>query len=314
MEDRAKIARESYDCRELVAADLGEPKKEIQGYAQWLCPFHQERQPSFTVYANGYHCFGCDMHGSAIDWVMKFRGLEIGPAIDLLLGEELSGYQPQERRQLAREHKQIADEKRRAAYKLLTEARWHEQYAHALLGNHQALGFLESRGVSEGIAVHFGLGFRSGAPWGPAISIPWKTSGELRGIQYRIMEGDQRYRWDERAYAKPGLFNADEVKNDGELYIVEGAIKAMVMVQSGLPAVGLVNKQGWEDGWGKHLRHRECFICMDPDAWPEALAIGRDIGHNARAVMLPRKPDDLLHLYGWRPDAIREFASMGVVA
>ena len=37
-----------------------------------LCPFHEERTPSFTIYTkdNHFHCYGCQAHGSAIDFVM----------------------------------------------------------------------------------------------------------------------------------------------------------------------------------------------------------------------------------------------------
>ena len=35
------------------------------------CPFHGEKTPSFYVYDDGYHCFGCGAHGNAIDFLMK---------------------------------------------------------------------------------------------------------------------------------------------------------------------------------------------------------------------------------------------------
>ena len=42
-----------------------------------LCPFHQEKTPSFKVYTdnNTYHCFGCGEHGTVIDFTMKYFGL-----------------------------------------------------------------------------------------------------------------------------------------------------------------------------------------------------------------------------------------------
>jgi hypothetical protein len=43
-----------------------------------LCPLHNEKTPSFTVYpnSNSWHCFGCGAGGSAIDFVMAFFGLD----------------------------------------------------------------------------------------------------------------------------------------------------------------------------------------------------------------------------------------------
>lgn len=46
--------------------------RHVGGRAITLCPFHTEKTPSFTVYAdNSFHCFGCGKHGNnAIDFVM----------------------------------------------------------------------------------------------------------------------------------------------------------------------------------------------------------------------------------------------------
>src|ERR1700752_4134668 len=42
-----------------------------------LCPFHNEKTPSFTVNDKKgfYHCFGCGEHGDAVGFVMKTEGL-----------------------------------------------------------------------------------------------------------------------------------------------------------------------------------------------------------------------------------------------
>ena len=42
-----------------------------------LCPLHNEKSPSFTIYpnTNSWHCFGCGAGGSVIDFVMALYGL-----------------------------------------------------------------------------------------------------------------------------------------------------------------------------------------------------------------------------------------------
>jgi DNA primase len=58
---------------------------------QGLCPFHDERSPSFTVYERGnrpgFHCFGCGASGDAIDFVMRRQGLGFLDALQLLESE-----------------------------------------------------------------------------------------------------------------------------------------------------------------------------------------------------------------------------------
>ena len=47
------------------------------------CPFHSERSASFKAYPGqrGYYCFGCGAHGSVIDFVMQYFGLNFQDAI-----------------------------------------------------------------------------------------------------------------------------------------------------------------------------------------------------------------------------------------
>ena len=51
-----------------------------------LCPFHNEKTPSFTVYTktNSFYCFGCQKSGNTIKFVMEYHGLSFRDAIKLL--------------------------------------------------------------------------------------------------------------------------------------------------------------------------------------------------------------------------------------
>jgi DNA primase len=40
-----------------------------------LCPFHNEKSPSFYVYDDSFHCFGCGAHGDVFASLMRAEGL-----------------------------------------------------------------------------------------------------------------------------------------------------------------------------------------------------------------------------------------------
>src|SRR5947199_6698563 len=54
-----------------------------------LCPFHNEKTPSFTVNDDKafYHCFGCGKHGDAVSFVIETEGLSFIEAVERLAGE-----------------------------------------------------------------------------------------------------------------------------------------------------------------------------------------------------------------------------------
>src|SRR5487761_2690735 len=51
------------------------------------CPFHGEKTPSFYVYDDHFHCFGCGAHGDAVSFVMQSRGATFPEAVEQLAAE-----------------------------------------------------------------------------------------------------------------------------------------------------------------------------------------------------------------------------------
>ena len=59
----------------------------MRRYVMALCPFHSEKTPSFYIYKdnNKYKCFGCGVHGDAIDFVSNVHRLNFVDAVKFLM-------------------------------------------------------------------------------------------------------------------------------------------------------------------------------------------------------------------------------------
>lgn len=54
------------------------------GQYSGCCPFHSEKTPSFYIYTDNYHCFGCGAHGDAITFIRETQGLGFIEALKTL--------------------------------------------------------------------------------------------------------------------------------------------------------------------------------------------------------------------------------------
>jgi DNA primase len=64
---------EHVPLKNLVAEQVS--LKQQSGRALGCCPFHEENTPSFYVFKDHYHCFGCGAHGDSISFVRNTQGL-----------------------------------------------------------------------------------------------------------------------------------------------------------------------------------------------------------------------------------------------
>ncbi len=58
------------------------------------CPFHGEKTPSFYVYPDHFHCFGCGAHGDAIAWTMRTQRMNFAEALGHLGAEDRKPARP----------------------------------------------------------------------------------------------------------------------------------------------------------------------------------------------------------------------------
>ncbi|MDA1131920.1 MAG: DNA primase, partial [Proteobacteria bacterium] len=131
-------------------------KRSGRGELTGLCPFHDEKTPSFTVNdAKGfYHCFGCGAHGSAFDFLMQTDGLSFPEAVERLAG--MAGLEMPARSRDPQDKERR--EGRERLYGLLeVAAAWFEDR----LRHHGdvARRYLEDRSIDGAAAAQFRLGF-----------------------------------------------------------------------------------------------------------------------------------------------------------
>src|ERR671921_2174317 len=84
-DDSREKVRDAVDFAELVGAKT-ELKRAGVRRLQGLCPFHEERTPSFGIdpVEKLYHCFGCGAGGDVFKFVMETEGLDFGRALEEL--------------------------------------------------------------------------------------------------------------------------------------------------------------------------------------------------------------------------------------
>lgn len=120
-----------------------------------LCPFHNEKTPSFTVNeAKGfYHCFGCGAHGDIVKFEMEANGL---PFMDSL--EKLSSKAGIEMPRFSNFAPAVS-EKRKSYYDVLEMASKYFEKNLRLSGGNRALEYLKSRGFDDDTMTKFRLGY-----------------------------------------------------------------------------------------------------------------------------------------------------------
>ncbi len=144
------------------------------------CPFHQEKSPSFVLYNDHYHCFGCGAHGDIITFAMQHEKLSFVDAIEKLAreaGMQVPTASPQDREAAAaqargleilsaakdffRQHlrgeslqyfrdRSLDDE---------TIQRFHLGFAPS--DSQSLVNFLRERGFSDEVMIQFGLAKKS---------------------------------------------------------------------------------------------------------------------------------------------------------
>ncbi|EMD1177084.1 DNA primase [Vibrio harveyi] len=137
-------------------------KKKGKNYGA-CCPFHNEKTPSFSVSQEKqfYHCFGCGVHGNAIDFIMEFERLDFIEAI-----EELASYLgldvPREQRSGGGQFNsgpQASSSEKRSLYDIMGSIAQFYRNQLKQPTSKVAIEYLKDRGLSGEIVQKFGIGY-----------------------------------------------------------------------------------------------------------------------------------------------------------
>ena len=137
------------DLLELIGARV--TLKRAGSNHKGLCPFHDEKTPSFTVSPEKgfYKCFGCGAYGNAIDFIMQYENRDFLEAVEIL-AEMLNLEIPVDRNAAPTDETQVL-------FELMREA--DQFYRQQLRETPAAISYLKQRGIDGAAAARFALGF-----------------------------------------------------------------------------------------------------------------------------------------------------------
>ena len=276
---------------------------------QALCPFHEEKTPSFSVNSEKqfYYCFGCGATGTSLRFLMEYERLEFVEAIETLA--RIAGVEVP--REAGLQRPVDTD-----LYEILSSAdRYYRSVIrdHALSGN--AIEYLRDRGVTGVAARDFGIGFAP-AGWDglksalaqfpenklvdagllvrndagrvydrfrERITFPIRdTRGRVVGFGGRVL-GDEKPKYlnspETEVFQKSrelyGLFEARRALRElPRLLVVEGYMDVVALAQHGVPnVVATLGTATSHAHFEKLFRYtREIVCCFDGDSAGRAAA------------------------------------------
>jgi hypothetical protein len=214
-----------------------------------LCPFHQEKTPSFSIKESGniFKCFGCGESGDAIDFVAKIRNIEPLEAAKLLaefygiegsVGEDRKrdgqrGGKGERPRQGANKGEKRGDAETGESKSKIDKAKI-KAYIEESIKRVNETDYFAKRGLSGAAIRRFRLGYD---PNKRVIVLPY--SPKLDYYQTRSVEGKEfRKPPSEEAGSEP-LYGASALSNKGAVFVVESPICAMSIAECGGTAVAL---------------------------------------------------------------------------
>ena len=286
---------------------------------QGICPFHEEREGSFTVYGDTerWYCFGCGEGGDVLDFLQRLEGLSLPEAIRRLDAAPPTAMVSARHRRLAPAPVPSRDPA------LLTAAG--RFYSGELQRSREARAYLASRGIRLETAARLGLGYASGhglrrflegagfsedrlrnsglltergERFAGMVVIPEVAGGRVRWLAGRAIDPERSPRFQSLPGPRPVLGLGRLGPAPSWAVVAEGLFDWLVLAQWGLPACAALGTQGLERVASALRGCPRVFLAFDNDeAGRDAAArLGGLLGPRAALVTLPAGVADVAEL------------------
>ena len=329
--DELKARHSLGDIVEAAGVILKGKGRVRQGY----CPFHEEREGSFTVYADTerFHCFGCGVTGDVLDFVQRTEGLTLPEAIRRLGdGWAASPAVCTQSSGPARPRRTFASLSLQRDTALLTAAL--RFYTGQLRHRPHALGYLASRGISPDTAAGLALGYAPGCGLRESLESCGFAADRLRDCGLFLEGSAERFAgmvvvpevvrgrvqwftgravdqgWSPRFQALPGSKPilglgrlgytppADRGRGQAWVVLTEGVFDWLTLAGWGLPACASLGTQGMERVADSLRMCPNVFLALDSDDPGRAATAQLEalLGCRAAIVTLPEGAGDVADL------------------
>ena len=289
---------------------------------QGVCPFHEEAEGSFTVYADSqrWYCFGCGEGGDVLDVVRRTEGLSLPEAIRRLDTSPPTTAPVRHTTGERRNRDAVAPPDPAL---LIAAARY---YAGELRHSREARAYLRSRGIGVETAARLGLGYAPGRGLHSAltasgfdasrvresglfleggrerfarmVTVPEIAGGRVRWLAGRAIDPERSPRFQAPRGPKPVLGLGRLGPAPPWAVVAEGVFDWLVLSEWGLPACAALGTQGMERVATALRGCPRVFLAFDnDDAGREAAAALHSLlGRRAAVVTLPDGIADVAEL------------------
>jgi DNA primase len=312
--------KERHPLGEVVEAS-GVPLRGRGRVRQGVCPFHDEREGSFTVYGDTerWYCFGCGEGGDVLDFVQRIEDLSLPEAMRRLDASPPTIAPVRHTTRGRQDRIPVAP----PDPALLTAAA--RYYAGELRSRPEARAYLASRGVGMDTAARLGLGYAPGAGLRAALAsagfpgerfttsglftghgerfagmvvVPAIAGGRVRWLAGRAIGPGRSPRFQSLPRSKPVLGLGRLGSAPPWAVVAEGLFDWLVLSEWGLPACAALGTQGMERIAAALGGCPRVFLAFDhDDAGREASErLAGLLGPRVAVVCLPEGVSDVAEL------------------